>query len=64
MATKMLTEEQTEDALYALRSAQVNAELHADAFHWISALIGTIKLGRAVAVAARRDAQRLREGRH
>lgn len=43
MAAPMLTEEQTKGVLYQLGCAARNAELHADVFHWISVLIGTIK---------------------
>lgn len=43
MATLMLTEEQTKGVLYELGCAARTADLHADVFHWISALIGTIK---------------------
>ena len=43
MATPMLTEEQTKGVLYQLGCAARSAELHADVFHWISVLIGTIK---------------------
>lgn len=44
MAAPMLTEEQTKGVLYQLGCAARSAELHADVFHWISVLIGTIKL--------------------
>lgn len=43
MATPMLTEEQTKGVLDELGCAARDAELHADAFHWISVLIGKIK---------------------
>jgi hypothetical protein len=43
MATQILTEAQTKHVLYELGCAMRDAELHADAFHWISMLIGAIK---------------------
>jgi hypothetical protein len=43
MATPMLTEEQTKNAIHELGCAAGTIDLHSTIFHWISVLIGESK---------------------